>query len=275
MRFEEFPSPEKIELAFLPPIFCQLSLPRSRQEGHEFMRKNGDAWLSIQAGFLDEGDGPVMQAIPSGPMPRLILSYLSTQAVRFKTQEIKVGKNPSQFIELIGIRGKDGRRYMKLAEQLKALAACRIQLGKGGVTINPAPPFKSFIFWGERSAWPGVISLSDEYFHNLMKSAVPLNYQALISLSRSSLAMDLYVWLTHRLCQIKGPRPVILHWHNLQEQFGQEYQGKDPTKDFKKKFLSALQQVKQVYPEARIKNVRGGVILLSSPPPIKKLGKNL
>ncbi|WP_242638280.1 MULTISPECIES: hypothetical protein [Pseudomonadota] len=70
-----------------------------------------------------------------------------------------------------------------------------------------------------------------------------------------------------RLHRIEG-RPVVLHWASLREQFGQEYQGKDPDKDFKKKFLHALRAVLAVYPQARVKQVTGGVMLMASPPPI-------
>lgn len=218
---------EKVELAFLPPVLCQLALPRSRQEAREFIRRSGNAWMLVQAGHLDEGHGPVAQGIPYGAMARLVLSYLSTQAVRFKTREIKVGKNPSQFIELIGINGKDGRRYAKLAEQLKALAVCRMQFGRDGVTINPAPPFRSFLHWGDGKSWPGMVELSEEYFQNLAQSAVPLDHQALLSLSGSSLSMDIYTWLATRLHQIEGKKPVILYWKNLLDQFGQEYGGRE------------------------------------------------
>jgi hypothetical protein len=79
--------------------------------------------------------------------------------------------------------------------------------------------------------------------------------------------MDIYTWLADRLHRIDG-RPVVLHWTNLREQFGQEYQGKEPDKDFKKKFLPALQTVMAVYPEAKVKQVTGGLLLASSPPPV-------
>ncbi|MCO1344528.1 hypothetical protein L0Z26_21835 [Burkholderia multivorans] len=68
--------------------------------------------------------------------------------------------------------------------------------------------------------------------------------------------------------QIQG-RPPIVHWRSLREQFGQEYKGKDPDKDFKKKFLAALQAVMAVYPKAKVKRVTGGLLLMASPPPIR------
>jgi hypothetical protein len=54
-------------------------------------------------------------------------------------------------------------------------------------------------------------------------------------------------------------------WSNLADQFGQEY---SEIKDFKKTFLKALEQVRAVYPDARLDEVRGGYILLPSKPPV-------
>ncbi len=273
--FSEDEEEKNNELAFLPPVLCQLSLPRSKQEGDQFMRRSGDAWLILQSGYLDEGNGPVRQALPYGPMSRLVMAFLSTQAVRFNTKEIKVGKNPSRFIELVGINGKDGRRYSKLSEQLKALAACRMQFGRSGVTVNPASPIKSFLHWGDGKSWPGVVTLSDEYFEHLKHSAVPLDHQALLSLSGSALSMDIYTWLAARLHQIKGKKPVIVYWHNLLAQFGQEYHGKDRAKDFQKRFVPALYQAMEAYPRAKVREVTGGLLLFFSPSPIKYLCKSL
>ena len=60
----------------------------------------------------------------------------------------------------------------------------------------------------------------------------------------------------------------MIHWKALKEQFGQEYQGKDADKDFKKKFLVALKKVKTVYPESNVDKVSGGLVLNASPPPV-------
>ena len=111
--------------------------------------------------------------------------------------------------------------------------------------------------------------LSESYFSSLMDSAVPLDNRALQALKGSALALDVYAWLAHRLHRIEG-RPVILHWKSLREQFAQEYQGKDPDKDFKKKFLPVLRNVQVVYPQAKVKQVTGGLMLMGSPPPIPK-----
>lgn len=70
----------------------------------------------------------------------------------------------------------------------------------------------------------------------------------------SALDLDVYAWLAQRLHRIEG-RPLILHWANLRDQFGQEYTGIEADKNFKKKFLPSLQRVLTVYPEAGVKKL--------------------
>jgi hypothetical protein len=57
----------------------------------------------VQAGYLDEGKGPVQQPIPYGALPRLALAHVSTHAARHKTREIPVGDSAAQFLELMGM----------------------------------------------------------------------------------------------------------------------------------------------------------------------------
>ena len=155
---------------------------------------------------------------------------------------------------------------------MHALAACRLQLGFKGRTFN-GQPVEQFDAWvknnddGQLTLWPGVMTLSDSYYQGLIESAVPLDNRALHALKGSALALDIYTWLAHRLHRIEG-KPVRLYWANLREQFAQEYIGKDPDKDFKKKFIPALKNVMAVYPKARVVQVKGGILLYPSAPPI-------
>ena len=127
--------PRGDDMAFTHAVFCQVGLPRSRVEGREFMRQSGAAWVNVQAGYLDEGQGPVQQPVPYGALPRLALAHLSTHAVRHKTREIPIGGSAAQFLELMGM-DTQGARYTNLRRQMHALAACRLQLGYKGRTFN-------------------------------------------------------------------------------------------------------------------------------------------
>lgn len=260
-------------MSFTHSVLCQVGLPRAKIEAREFMRRSGDAWVNVQSGWLDEGKGPVQQPIPYGAMPRLALAWVSSYAKRYNTREIPIGESAAEFLRLMGMESQ-GARYTTLRKQMHALAACRLQLGFKGRTFN-GQPVEQFDAWlsnahaAQRSLWPGVMTLSDVYFTSLMESAVPLDNRALHALKGSALALDVYAWLAHRLHRIEG-RPVILHWKSIREQFAQEYEGKDPDKDFKKKFLPVLRNVQVVYPQARVKQVNGGLMLMGSPPPIPK-----
>ncbi|MGM0988569.1 MAG: replication protein RepA [Pseudomonadota bacterium] len=263
------------DLAFNHGILCQVGLPRSKVSETSFLRKSGDAWVHVQAGFLDEGNGPVQQPVPYGSFPRLALAWVSTYAVRHKTPEIHIGESAAEFLRLMG-KDDQGARYKTLRAQMHALAACRLQMGFKGRTYN-AQPVERFDAWlserdsDQRPLWPGTLRLSDSFYSALMESPVPLDNRALDALSGSALALDVYCWLAHRLHRIEG-RPVTLHWKSIREQFAQEYQGKDADKDFKKRFLPALRNVLMVYPAAKVKQVTGGLLLMASPPPVPYKG---
>lgn len=273
-------APEGEDMAFTHAVLCQVGLPRSKFEGREFMRQSGSAWVNVQAGWLDEGSGPVLQPLPYGPLPRLALAWISSQAVREKKREIAIGNSASEFLRMLGKTATGGRNgsFAALRKQMHALAACRLQFGLGvdgqGRTFNEQP-VEQFDAWlqdkdrGQKSLWPGVMVLSEKYFKSLVedKKAVPLDNRALLALSDSALALDVYAWLAHRLRRI-GDKGVTLHWKALREQFGQEYKGKEPDKDFKDAFLPQLKKVLAVYPTAKVRPVKGGVLLLSSPPPV-------
>ncbi|MFA6922260.1 MAG: replication protein RepA [Gallionella sp.] len=263
-----------INAAYLHSVFCQLGLPRSKVFGDSFTRKCGGASILVEAGSLWNGEEFVKQIIPYGALPRIILAWINTYAVKNKTAIIDIGRSPSEFQKMLGqsvTGGKNGTiKNFKL--QFQAMAACSITIGfntAGLISTYQGKPFKSFTAtWENKNqSWPKQIILSDEYFQSLAEKAVPLDSRSLSALSDSALAMDLYCWFAGRLHRIPN-RPILLHWRNLLEQFGQEYTGSDATRNFKKSFLLAMDRATGMYPGAKVKQVRTGILLLKSPPPI-------
>ena len=112
-----------------------------------------------------------------------------------------------------------------------------------------------------------MIELTPEFYASLAESAVPLDARALGALKHSALALDVYSWLAHRLHRIRGRAGTKLSWANLRAQFGQEY--RDP-KDFKREMAKALRSVVAVYPDARVEQVTGGLVLMPSRSPVPK-----
>ena len=50
----------------------------------------------------------------------------------------------------------------------------------------------------ERMLWDSKIRLGEEFFQEIIHHPVPLNMNILKALKRSSLGLDLYLWLTYR-----------------------------------------------------------------------------
>jgi hypothetical protein len=203
--------------------------------------------------------------------------HLSSEAIRTRSRTIELGSSIRQFLQALGMQTNGGARggYTMLRKQIEALAACRLLIGmqSDGKVINvDAKPIKKFEAWyqpdeNQPTLWPGVLELSQEFYDTLTQHAVPLDYRALAALKHSSLGLDIYTWLAHRLCRINVSGGVFLAWSNLREQFGQEYA---TSKNFKHEFRSVLRQVMLVYPSARIEEVDGGIRLYESPPPISQ-----
>lgn len=276
---QDEPSPG--DIAYLHAILCQVGLPRGPKavEGKSsFERICGGAALRVTAGVLWNGSQLVQQPIPYGANPRLVLAWLNTQAVKTRSPVIPVGDSAAEFLRLLGKESTGGKNgtLTSFKKQIQALAACHMTLGfnaAGRAYTYHGQPVKQFEAWitprdeHQRPLWPGVITFSDEYYQSLIDHAVPQDVRAMYALKGSALAMDVYAMLAERLHRI-GSRPVVLHWKSLREQFGQEYVGQDPDKDFKKAFLAALKKVMTVYPKANVKQVHGGLMLQASPPPI-------
>lgn len=260
---------------FLHAVLCQVGMPRRRVEGRIFERKSGYASLLLEAGRLYKRGQWVEQPVPYGTRPRLVMMHICGEALRNRAREVHVGDSMREFLRLLGIDTNGGPRggYTMFKKQMEALAACRLALGMSlegrDVTIN-TQPISRFEAWlhtdgPQRVMWPGVMELSQEFYDTLKNHAVPLDHTALAALKHSALALDLYTWLAHRLRRIAKPQGVKVSWANMKDQFGQEYN--DP-KNFKKEFREAMRAVLTVYPDAKVSDVPGGLLLKESPPPI-------
>ena len=270
--------PSGNDIAYLHAILCQVGLPRGPKavEGKTtFERICGGAALRVTAGALWDGQTLVQQPIPYGANPRLVLAYLNTQAVKTRSPVIEVGDSAAEFLRLLGKASTGGKNgtLTSFRKQIQALSACHMTLGfsaAGRAYTYNGQPVKQFEAWiqpkgeAQRTLWPGFITFSEDYYQSLIEHAVPQDVRAMYALKGSALAMDVYAMLAERLHRISG-KPLVLHWASLRAQFGQEY---NDDKNFKQSFLAALKKVLTVYPQARVKPVHGGLMMLPSPPPV-------
>lgn len=264
------------QLVYMHSIMCQIGLPRSAVEGKVFERVCGNAGMYITAGALYNGTTFIPKPIPFGSYPRLVLAHLNTMALYQKSPVINIKTSMAQFLKLIGKRASGGPKGTNtiFQEHISALAACNISLGLtteySAITYDGKPISRLEAFLPtdkSKSGNPQTITLSNEYYESLKSHAIPLDMRALNALAPNSLAIDIYMMLADRLHRING-KHLILHWKNLKDQFGQEYTGKNAPRDFKKSFKAALRDALKVYPWAKVKEVKGGILMIPSNPPV-------
>lgn len=263
--------PTTEDVAYMHAILCQIGLPRSRVNGERFERASGSASLVVRSGELWNGQRMVPQIVPYGPIPRLMLAYMTRYAVRHRKREIPFGDSVNDALRLFGIT-KGGRSYAMFRTQVSALAACSIALGFNAglraLTFD-GKPVQQFEAWlsdaaGQRSLWPSCVTLGRDFYETLLEHPVPHDVRALGALRGSALAMDAYLWLASRLWRVRG-KAVLVRWHQLKTQFGQEY---GDVRNFKRKLLLALREVRVVYPTAKVEEIAGGLLLRPSPPAV-------
>ena len=115
------------------------------------------------------------------------------------------------------------------------------------------------------SPWESKIELGEKFFNEIINHPVPLDMNTLKALKRSSLGLDLYLWLTYRTFSLK--RPLRLSWRALYRQ-----SGADPAKasdklvvnDFRKDCLRELKKIQTSWPDLKYGTAKGVLILLPS-----------
>lgn len=264
-------------VGYLARALVQAALPHRRPEGLHFQRTNGAYTLSIAAGLPQAG-------LPYGSTPRLLLAWLATEAVRRQDPMIPLGDSLADFMRKVGLpRPTGGARgsITQLKRQAWALfsstiTCSRTTLSEGlrehryliarkhsttewwGATVGPDGRLAKTI------AGDDMVTLSDDFFREVVEHAVPIDLRALGTLRRSPMALDLYTWLTYQMYTIV--RPTTVPWEGLRAQFGAGYPNSPQgMRDFRKKLRAQMRPVLALYPSARVAEVAAGVELRPSP----------
>jgi hypothetical protein len=263
------------DLAFQHVVLCHLGFPRSKTDERVFMRTTGRAELLLEAGYLRIKGHLTPQPLPYGAIPRLVMIAAVTKATQQKTRTIELGHSMRESLRLLGLADTGAAHWRNVVKQSGALAALKMTLGSGTATTDQTDamiPFRRFVAWSheddhDQTLWPSVMELSEDFYNAVQSQAVPLDLRAVRALGRYPMALDVYTWLAHRLCRVRGPQGDRVTWLALRQQFGQEF---GEQKDFKKKMREAIKRALLVYPKARLDTWGSGITLLPSPPPVQK-----
>lgn len=256
-------------LGFMARALVQATMPHRKPAECYFERTNGAFTLTMMA--------PPKVGLPYGNVPRLMMAWLTTEAVRTKSRDLTLGDSLSGFMRELGMVPTGGRwgSITRLRAQSRRLFTSSISCLYAGSDREAEMGFRvadSHVLWwdpkspDQKDLFHSVVTLSQPFFEEIIHHPVPIDLRALKALSRSPLALDIYVWLTYRMSYLR--REATIPWAALQAQFGSDYQR---TRDFKAAFLEHLQKVLTVYREARVRQSDGGFVLTPSATHIAKL----
>ena len=273
--------PTAEDLAFMTRELVQCTLPhRDPGDVRVWSRANGNLTLTIQPGVdprtLD------LLGYPYGSIPRLLLFWVTTEALRTGSRRLELGSSYSAFLREIGLspktgRGKrgDAKRVMEQTRRLFAANVSFIQISEvagmhGERRRNMVIADESELWWSPKSPDQSALFLSwvelgEKFFNAITAAPVPVDIRALRVLKRSPLALDLYAWTTYKaLAVARKGKPHFVPWRSLAQQFGAEYSDID---DFKKQAKSALKNIQEQYKGLKLAQADGGIVILPSSKP--------
>ena len=262
------------DLGFMARMMALCSLPRTNPGNrHQYKRVNGPYKLIMSV----TGD----HKLPFGNLPRLILAWLCTEAVRTQSREIVLGRSLSKFMRTLGINSTSGGNrgeQTRLRNQMNRLFGCSVSLiykgERGAASRSSFVADRTEFWWNERkpdesSLWESKIRLGEDLFNEIIRHPVPIDMNTLTALKRCALGLDLYLWLTYRTFALT--RPLQITWRQLYRQFGLEPDeacDKRTVQNFRRNILRELKKIKLAWPELNYTTAPGVLVLLPSTPAI-------
>ena len=257
-------------LGFMARAMVQATLPHKKVDGNEFERRNGNYTLTLLA--------PSKIGLPYGSVPRLLLAWLTTEAVRTQSRELELGDSLSGFMRELDMIPTGGRwgSITRLKDQARRLFSCTETAtyddAKKHADMGYRLADKSLLWWDAKDPeqaglWQSTVTLSEAFFREVVSHPVPVDMRALKALKKSPLALDTYCWLTYRASYAE--RLSVIPWSTLALQFGSDYK---LVRQFKASFLTELRKVVTVYGGVQVEATDEGLLVRPSLTHIGKKG---
>ena len=263
-------SEAEADLGFMARMLVLCSLPRTNPGNRlQYKRVNGPYSLIMTAVGQTK--------LPFGNLPRLLLAWLCTEAVRTQNRELVLGKSLSDFMRTLGMEPVGGVRT-RLRNQMRRLFSAHVSLvyedKQDMVIAGSQVADRAELWWNERKPdervlWDSKIYLGEAFFNEIIRHPVPLDLNTLTALKRCSLGLDLYLWTAYRTFALT--RPLRLTWRHLYRQFGVEpdrASDKKTVQNFRGKILRELKKIKLAWPGLNYATAPGVLILYPSTPAI-------
>ena len=265
MAMEEEAAKEAGALGFMARALVQATMPHKACPGASFVRKNGAFTLTLLS--------PPQIGLPYGALPRLLVAWVTTEALRTNERRLVLGDNLSGFMQQLDLVPTGGRwgTIGRIKNQMRRLFASSVSciyedanpdrwamtsvkiVEHADLWWNPKNPDQGTLF-------ESTLILGESFFTEAIEHPVPVDMRALRALRRSPMALDIYCWLTYRMSYLR--KPTLIPWLALEAQFGADY---IRTRKFREAFLGHLKAVLVIYPDANVEPLPEGLELRPSP----------
>jgi hypothetical protein len=268
----------KQDAAYLPRELIQVTLPHKNPGDLPVWRRtNGNLTLGIQPGAdLTTGQS---YGYPYGTIPRLLLFWVTTEAIRTKNRRLELGHSLRSFMAELGLNSSNGGTGAKrsdarrLRDQMQRLFQARLSFQNtsehhGDVRqsrVNMQVTDQTEFWWSHKhpeqgALWGSWIELGEKFFDAITAYPVPADMRALKALKKSPLALDLYAWLTYEAFRAhRSGKPRFENWTQLHDHLGAEYAS---PSDFRRKAKAAMRKIATVYPGLKLGTRQGGIEVL-------------
>lgn len=265
----------KKEAAYMARELVQCTLPHKNPgDVPAWSRKNGNLILGIQPGF-NYATGK-SYGYPYGTIPRLLLFWIITEAVRTKNRRLELGNSLAAFMRQLGLdssRGGKRSDAKRLREQMERLFRSKFSFQKnhigdnhsGASWLDMQVASKGEFWWSDKQPeqttfWGSWIELGEDFYNAIVAAPVPVDMRALEALKKSPLALDLYAWLVYQAYRAnKNQASRFETWEQLLSHLGGDY---SEIGDFRRKVKAALNKIMLVYPHLRLGKRQGGIEIL-------------
>ena len=155
------------DMGFMVRLMALCSLPRSNPGTRlQYKRVNGPYTLGMTAGINNK--------LPYGNLPRLLLAWVCTEAVRTQSRELVLGASLSEFMRKLGMHTSGGSERgdrTRLRNQMTRLFACTVSLiyedSTGYKRVSSLVADEHEFWWNpkrpdERTIWESKIELGEK-----------------------------------------------------------------------------------------------------------------
>lgn len=275
------PAPTDRDRAFMARQLVQATLPHSDPGNVPiWTRTNGRLTLAVRP-YYDRQQQRHLHSY--GTVPRLLLFWLTTEAVRTRSRILYPGDTVAEFMRELGMNpatggGKRGDAH-RLREQMLRLFRATISFELEDNDVGVAEWLDMQVVVGGKTWWDfreptqgalfeSVIELGEKFYEALIVAPVPVDLRALRALKRSPLALDLYAWAAYRAFTVtQAGKPAFIPWTALAAQIGGDYGRLD---NFVAAAKAALQKVQGVYPALRLGDADEGFVVKPSKPAVPR-----